>query len=272
MNKYLQLLLPHSLKRFLIHINSDFTELIDAVFLYWSPFCSWCDDKEGDDVLIEIRESVVDCAYDNHKKSISYNSIAQVLGIVSTIVRNLCVCSSGWQYLHGSALMFKNKTFIFLGKSHSGKSVLNTLLSIKPSVLYLDDDLLTINLSDFSIEPHNRYIFLRESATHILSENMLIDKCYYSRLLNRYYIKPYSVCNKKQKISAFFVLNRKETLESIQVDQLNGHSVFLDNSYLIESNMKNNIFSSIILSSNMPIYLLSYSNVDSLYNYLFDLY
>lgn len=89
MNRYFRLCLPHSLKSFCIHIQTNSNELVEALMLYWNPSIFICENIINSDILVNIKDLVFECFYLNKYKRISYTKLNQVMGIISTIVRNL---------------------------------------------------------------------------------------------------------------------------------------------------------------------------------------
>jgi len=90
------------------------------------------------------------------------------------ILQNLIIKDSGSNYffLHASGFSYDNKSYIFLGASHCGKTSCTMHNILKLNASLLGDDYIVISSKTFEINPFAELIHLKESSMKLFNDRL----------------------------------------------------------------------------------------------------
>lgn len=80
-------------------------------------------------------------------------SFAQTIEQVERIIERYFIFEDDWNVYHGAAFSIDGITFLFLGKSQSGKTTLSAFLAWQKNVTYLAEEYVIINIKTKEVIP-----------------------------------------------------------------------------------------------------------------------
>ena len=121
--------------------------------------------------------------------------------------------------LHGAALEYNRKAFLFLAPTTGGKTTLACFLSHR-GLGYISDDCILINKDNLLVTPQILPMQLRESCLPVLKNHMICPQNFKElsghRLQRRYLFSPSNCIEQALPIEKIFFINRSQYQNSIQ--------------------------------------------------------
>ena len=123
--------------------------------------------------------------------------------------------------LHGAAVECRQKAFIFLASTTSGKSTLASYLCSR-GMGYISEDCVLVDKDNFFIYPYSTPIHLREGGADVLrrknifpKENLdfILDDAFYERWDFRFVYMPSHVISKPVQLGAIFLLHWEKRMK-----------------------------------------------------------
>lgn len=231
------------------------------------------------------RETDIDIiAIDKNIKITKGSEVLFEAALDNNININFCVCmvmslireqlhfQSDWNAYHGSAVKIKDKCFLFLASTHSGKTTLTSFLSYQPYSEIISEDLAIINFNNQKIISINAPVFMRKNSYELLKEKYGI---YFKDIKNtdynmeqRFYTSENLIKHGiEYKIDAIFFLNL-DCDATFSLVKTSDFTEMLLNCYCYNDILKNTC-SSIKMMKNLPIYKMYYYDLREVYSRLY---
>lgn len=199
-----------------------------------------------------------------HKYKNDSDAIQAIVGFV----RNNLQFENSWNAYHGSIVKVRDKIVLFLGHSGSGKSTLSTFLSTKPDSFVVSEDISVINTN--TLECVYRYvpIALRKPSYNLLTKEYNCMLQILGDTYNDKFIYQYPQVNiEKCVIDCCVLLNREKNTRTPRLSKVDGEKTYASNSFCHHT-MFYNLKCAIKLSSRLPIYSMSYEDLNDAYEFL----
>jgi hypothetical protein len=194
----------------------------------------------------------------------SQSSVASYSDVLAKITEEFfyptLFSNQDYLYLHGGAVEKDNVSICYLAPSNVGKTTL-TVDFIKNGYTYLTDDIISINLSDYTTKGFPKPLFLRLDSIHKPNCDIYIKNGEFERNV---YI-PKDCCSHSINVQYIFVLNRdkinKNTCNIKKIENNDKFMSLLNNIYYTPDKM-HMIKSLAGLIRNVKLYEVFYNTSD----------
>ncbi|MBQ6687476.1 MAG: hypothetical protein IJN03_03020 [Bacilli bacterium] len=222
---------------------------------YFKPY------NNSDCIMIEITE------LDEKIFSIKYGkenfTTDSLIKDFSDLLRRITVCDPSVFVLHGAAIEYLGKAYIFLAPSTYGKTTLASFLCEK-DFGYITDDFTIISMDSLNIIPLNKPIHLRTKSLFLLNNIYYLDiKTFYLNdgHTKRHIYQPHKIINKEIPIHGFYFLKRNEKFNKIIKMSDVEKPIALLKSLMFYENI-NKIAGDINILSKFPCHILEYCDLN----------
>ena len=250
----------------IIIIESNITWIREYCFERFIPFCSFYSNTSNE-LAFRLRISEKNGEYKLEYDGNSYDlSEKKLLFYLSGFFHQILSPQKGFILLHGGALQYKDKAFLLLGKSMSGKTTLTAYLAYNGFVYY-SDDLILINSHSQSVFPCANYMHIREIGLDVLQNTYLLNlKTKASSVSDgyrRYLYYPGNIANNPHLLNKVFFINYNENVDLMyeQIDQDVAEGRIVENSFSTKT-LVSTIIAAHRLSRNLVSYTLTYNDLE----------
>lgn len=250
----------------IIVIESNITWVREYCFERFFPFCSFYSNTSAEQVFrlrISKKLGEYKLEYDGNSYDLSEKKL---LFYLSGFIHQILSPKKGFVLLHGGALQYKNKAFLLLGKSMSGKTTLTAYLA-NDGFIYYSDDLILINYYTQSIFPCANYMHIREKGLDVLQNIYLLNlKTKTSSVVNdykRYLYYPRNIAKTPHFLNNVFFINYKEHMDLVceKTEQDIAKEKIIENAFSTKS-LISTITAAHQLSKNLVSYTITYNNIE----------
>ena len=148
-----------------------------------------------------------------------------ILYEIDTIIYENTIFDESIIALHGSAVEWRGKAYLFLAATHSGKTTLTSYLT-SAGFNYITDDCALIDRQNFMVHPYNCPVHLRDGGVNVLSSlnklppniQLLDDK-----IMRRHIFTPDKCVTVPLPLGGVYFIERSETENSeVKLNNIEG--------------------------------------------------
>ena len=166
--------------------------------------------------------------------------------------------------LHGAAVEWNKKAYIFLAATTSGKTTLASFLTFS-GFDYITDDCVLINKENLCIYPYNCPIHLREGGYSVLKQKNVITSdisIIYNDNTQRYIFTPKNCITNSLDIGGIFFIERTENINCVNNISTNESIVLLMKSPITTFDINVEYMKTIVSLSRCGCQFLQYKDME----------
>ena len=190
------------------NITTNCNELIRLLKLKYGKYMiAFCQSNDTKNIVTVKKGHLYDIEFENK----IINSESGILAI-DDIIFNHTVYDKTIFALHGAAVEYNGKAYLFLASTTSGKTTLTSYLTSN-GFGYITDDCILLDRKTFEVYPYNTPIHLRDGGVEVLkrfnalpSQLEILDDGY----IKRYIYTPKNSVDKSLPVEKIFFINRTE--------------------------------------------------------------
>jgi hypothetical protein len=191
--------------KYSIETNCD--KLVSSLRLKYGKYVSMNEDKADQTILVKKEKS----AFIIHCQTNEYQTQYPLQEIDSIIFDNTIYEESIFA-LHGAAVEWSGKAYLFLASTTGGKTTLASYLT-SAGFGYITDDCILLDRKSFEVHPYCSPIHLRDGGLAVLKKyNIEIPNLQHldDPAINRYVYTPDNCITKPIPLSKIFLISRTE--------------------------------------------------------------
>lgn len=243
-------------------VQSNDTVIIEALSLLYGKFVIDVSVRKSFDIVInKLNDNEYEMNY-NSIRIVSSNPVQNISNILFENPNFDSECIA----IHGGAIEYCGKAYLFIAPTMGGKSTLISYL-ISKGMGYISEDCILINKKDLSIVPYTSPIHIRQGGKTVLEKYGIHNN--YFKYINhdvmRYIFTPNKCIDKNISINSMYFFSRSETIN--QINLINKYALIekLLKSVITTYRIDGSYLKTIMTLANNSCYNLYYRDMEFVY-------
>lgn len=194
----------------------------------------------------------------------------EAIYLSNKFIRENLELEDDWNIYHGSTIKIKDKNYLLLGQTGTGKTTLSAYLKLKKHAEIISEDISIINCKTKEVVTNRQPLMLRKHSYDILNSEYSCDISGGVIKFNGKYVLEYSYDTfntEKNYLDVAILLNRNEN--KCTIDRIYSEKEYILNSFLHVDIVKN-IRYSVLLYERLNLFEMTYMDLDEAYKLLLD--